>query len=112
MIRLPPRSTRTDTLFPYTTLFRSIRYPQAWPVRAVVAGVAGQSAEGRERHGPAWGAPPFRADDGATRADSRDRDRTAARHPLYGRNPPRPDPPLPRADIGTASCRERAGQSE
>src|SRR3546814_14607122 len=26
MIRRPPRSTRTDTLFPYTTLFRS-RYP-------------------------------------------------------------------------------------
>src|SRR3546814_5261248 len=25
MIRLPPRSTRTDTLFPYTTLFRSVR---------------------------------------------------------------------------------------
>src|SRR3546814_15054433 len=25
MIRLPPRSTRTDTLFPYTTLFRSWR---------------------------------------------------------------------------------------
>src|SRR3546814_11463540 len=25
MIRLPPRSTRTDTLFPYTTLFRSGR---------------------------------------------------------------------------------------
>src|SRR3546814_9077564 len=27
MIRRPPRCTRTDTLFPYTTLFRS------WPVR-------------------------------------------------------------------------------
>src|SRR3546814_2490792 len=26
MIRRPPRSTRTDTLFPYTTLFRSIDY--------------------------------------------------------------------------------------
>src|SRR3546814_14105968 len=26
MIRRPPRSTRTDTLFPYTTLFRSARY--------------------------------------------------------------------------------------
>src|SRR3546814_5473238 len=26
MIRRPPRSTRTDTLFPYTTLFRSHRY--------------------------------------------------------------------------------------
>src|SRR3546814_20050359 len=26
MIRRPPRSTRTDTLFPYTTLFRSLSY--------------------------------------------------------------------------------------
>src|SRR3546814_6510025 len=32
MIRRPPRSTRTDTLFPYTTLFRSVvlhgRFPR------------------------------------------------------------------------------------
>src|SRR3546814_13433552 len=28
MIRRPPRSTRTDTLFPYTTLFRSARPPE------------------------------------------------------------------------------------
>src|SRR3546814_3573886 len=34
MIRLPPRSTRTDTLFPYTTLFRS------------AAGAAGKRAAG------------------------------------------------------------------
>src|SRR3546814_7089459 len=27
MIRRPPRSTRTDTLFPYTTLFRSAGQP-------------------------------------------------------------------------------------
>src|SRR3546814_1352118 len=27
MIRRPPRSTRTDTLFPYTTLFRSLARP-------------------------------------------------------------------------------------
>src|SRR3546814_10201103 len=27
MIRRPPRSTRTDTLFPYTTLFRSLPEP-------------------------------------------------------------------------------------
>src|SRR3546814_10379933 len=26
IIRRPPRSTRTDTLFPYTTLFRSVRH--------------------------------------------------------------------------------------
>src|SRR3546814_8683469 len=31
MIRPPPRSTRTDTLFPYTTLFRSSAAPVALP---------------------------------------------------------------------------------
>src|SRR3546814_7566842 len=32
MIRRPPRSTRTDTLFPYTTLFRSPVAPRLdWP---------------------------------------------------------------------------------
>src|SRR3546814_5046807 len=34
MIRRPPRSTRTDTLFPYTTLFRSVttrRLPLSFP---------------------------------------------------------------------------------
>src|SRR3546814_3924838 len=31
MIRRPPRSTRTDTLFPYTTLFRSFGFgPESW----------------------------------------------------------------------------------
>src|SRR3546814_12190920 len=29
MIRRPPRSKRTDTLFPYTTLFRPAKVPQA-----------------------------------------------------------------------------------
>src|SRR3546814_6340065 len=32
MIRRPPRSTRTDTLFPYTTLFRSIEPTSEPPV--------------------------------------------------------------------------------
>src|SRR3546814_20389918 len=31
MIRRPPRSTRTDTLFPYTTLFRS---DASWALRS------------------------------------------------------------------------------
>src|SRR3546814_7890459 len=39
MIRPPPRSTRTDTLFPYTTLFRSVAH--------------------RESAGHAGGAQPF-----------------------------------------------------
>src|SRR3546814_11418295 len=34
MIRRPPRSTRTDTLFPYTTLFRSVRAYRSLPTCA------------------------------------------------------------------------------
>src|SRR3546814_12858363 len=34
MIRRPPRSTRTDTLFPYTTLFRSIAPARDIPAAA------------------------------------------------------------------------------
>src|SRR3546814_15575448 len=42
MIRRPPRSTRTDTLFPYTTLFRSFLHEIAHrqPLGHVVGGVA------------------------------------------------------------------------
>src|SRR3546814_5221508 len=38
MIRRPPRSTRTDTLFPYTTLFRSIEAAEL--TQAFATGVA------------------------------------------------------------------------
>src|SRR3546814_15652166 len=37
MIRRPPRSTRTDTLFPYTTLFRSVAAPAAGPAEEAPA---------------------------------------------------------------------------
>src|SRR3546814_11224462 len=40
MIRRPPRSTRTDTLFPYTTLFRS---SEGAPTQALSAGQPGFS---------------------------------------------------------------------
>src|SRR3546814_7585898 len=36
MIRRPPRSTRTDTLFPYTTLYRSFGVPARAPLLAEV----------------------------------------------------------------------------
>src|SRR3546814_13489737 len=40
MIRRPPRSTRTDTLFPYTTLFRSLRIDSIdFDLRPTIAGV-------------------------------------------------------------------------
>src|SRR3546814_14122883 len=60
MIRRPPRSTRTDTLFPYTTLFRSafgehvavepvalLRFELARPTGAAV----GRQDRGRPRQG-------------------------------------------------------------
>src|SRR3546814_1826024 len=43
MIRRPPRSKRTDTLFPYTTLFRSVRH------RAVVGLYHRSEAAGQDR---------------------------------------------------------------
>src|SRR3546814_3070002 len=41
MIRRPPRSTRTDTLFPYTTLFRSLLVDRSTGRIAVVASTEG-----------------------------------------------------------------------
>src|SRR3546814_17976568 len=43
MIRRPPRSTRTDTLFPYTTLFRSRKAPETVR-RALLDGAAAIAA--------------------------------------------------------------------
>src|SRR3546814_5504502 len=40
MIRRPPRSTRTDTLFPYTTLFRS----RDGPIATLIAETGGANA--------------------------------------------------------------------
>src|SRR3546814_20545644 len=40
MIRRPPRSTRTDTLFPYTTLFRSGRIDLLYSTEDAIASVA------------------------------------------------------------------------
>src|SRR3546814_6941968 len=52
MIRRPPRSTRTDTLFPYTTLFRSPRN-----IRRPVRLDAGRAPIGR-RYNRAMSRPP------------------------------------------------------
>src|SRR3546814_14958090 len=46
MIRRPPRSTRTDTLFPYTTLFRSARDSGCRPRRRL----RGPRAQGGARN--------------------------------------------------------------
>src|SRR3546814_299587 len=51
MIRRPPRSTRTDTLFPYTTLFRSRRRLAQLDVICPTARVDDQI---RDDVGPGW----------------------------------------------------------
>src|SRR3546814_11024313 len=50
MTRRPPRSTRTDTLLPYTTLFRSCR---RFVTLEPAAGVGEQCEAGRVRFGEA-----------------------------------------------------------
>src|SRR3546814_20063213 len=105
MIRLPPRSTRTDTLFPYTTLFRSVRALAFGRLAAVVAkpdadvpARGGRTDRRCPRHRRLWparrarpvagagadrdGGPPLRlhaATQGDVRRGPRDADRCAAR---------------------------------
>src|SRR3546814_1425468 len=57
MIRRPPRSTRTDTLFPYTTLFRSFP-PSEFGLRPIQSAVL-ESSQPR----------PVLPDDGAARSE-------------------------------------------
>src|SRR3546814_4062802 len=52
MIRRPPRSTRTDTLFPYTTLFRSFR-----PAPPCRQSKTPASSHRRHRHARAYACP-------------------------------------------------------
>src|SRR3546814_12924741 len=61
MIRRPPRSTRTDTLFPSTTLFRSIEFWRLnmdidFLVEDVIAREGGYTAHPADKGGPTrWG---------------------------------------------------------
>src|SRR3546814_10277131 len=48
MIRRPPRSTRTDTLFPYTTLFRSGKFMNATAIVWTGHGAKAQTEAGTE----------------------------------------------------------------
>src|SRR3546814_19318102 len=61
MIRRPPRSTRTDTLFPYTTLFRSVQIESAPSLVAyaapMVSEITGSAAGGNISVRAASGGP-------------------------------------------------------
>src|SRR3546814_15597874 len=75
-MRHPPRSTRTDTLFPYTTLFRAPPTASTATARASSAVLAGVQAKVREvdmlvlRRGPAFAAA---AEEGAEHEPSFER---------------------------------------
>src|SRR3546814_7668904 len=68
MILRPPRSTRTDTLFPYTTLFRSVRDDVRTLHRRIESG---QGASGATQHDEILRhrteQAPLRIDDGGGR---------------------------------------------
>src|SRR3546814_12700600 len=108
MIRRPPRSTRTDTLFPYTTLFRS----------CVELKLAPSSAKGSDRHdlGELKLMIELRADAATVIAVIVLQARTAViavLHSAVGNGLHRYRAGLSRGregEIGRASCRERVCQ--
>src|SRR3546814_17048424 len=95
MIRRPPRSTRTDTLFPYTTLFRSL-FTDVQAERRTLSDILESSSDGIFTVGldtqiRSWN-PAMARIAGASEADA------------LGR------PVASVSQIGRASCRERVWQ--
>src|SRR3546814_13212804 len=117
MLRRPPGSTRTDTLFPYTTLCRSHRraagkhhlvdrgHHHEAAQEGIPDHVAALSRAGREAPRGAANIPP-RAEgdliDGQSTRTSRGQGAAAPAAP--------PDGAAPRRENGRASWRERGGQ--
>src|SRR3546814_20512346 len=130
MILRPPRSTRTDTLFPYTTLFRSARSlsldrralnrhrlsPSALSVSALpLRAGGGRSARWNAAASFAPCAPADRSPASspgiAALRDVRDRISLAAAAPnCFIPYPIRQDAARRSRELGRASCRERVCQ--
>src|SRR3546814_10484147 len=100
MIRRPPRSTRTDTLFPYTTLFRSVEDPGE-PVGLATEGDRGCGDPDEGEPGEVWEGLLHvggqgeerpceeRPGDGGDAADEREQHDDQAAHRLERRAPDR-----------------------
>src|SRR3546814_20502046 len=100
MIRRPPRSTRTDTLFPYTTLFRS-----DWPLERV-DGVPPKTVNPP----PAIAERIRREQAQVSAARTRDDDRADFAAPFIWPVKGRISGRFGRGQIGRASCRARVCQ--
>src|SRR3546814_11969150 len=104
MQRRPPRSTRTDTLFPYTTLFRS-------------TSVENEGTRARCQHDPFLAvmihqaAEPDREAGGEYQVDTADHAGDKYRPRFQERPEHQREQDREIAKIGRASCRERVGQN-
>src|SRR3546814_20179822 len=126
MIRRPPRSTRTDTLLPYTTLFRSAGFRDRWrrgggagsSVDFLVGDRVDRHAVGIEHRG---GFVQFLRLIGSDAAEAwivrRGAARGATHRPDHGRRDHEDAHSIPQNtkgphsdEIGSASCRERGCQ--
>src|SRR3546814_11581334 len=107
MIRLPPRSTRTDTLFPYTPLFRAPDLEQVDRAGAYALRLDAARGQRHAQRAPQQDQPhadPFERPEGDHRAE-----------PLVGGQfmPPAAGQPVVEGaitfgeEIGRASCRKR-----
>src|SRR3546814_11669991 len=112
MIRRPPRSTRTDTLFPYTTLFRSsrriqgqARHVDARQCRAEVDALLYRHGSVQDGEGQGQGVTRRGREAllSYTRPDHYFRPAAPRANNLF--------PVIPAREIGRASCRERVCQS-
>src|SRR3546814_9406312 len=84
MIRRPPRSTRTDTLFPYTTLFRSARKADRVKAKAI-----GREWKLKRKQEKAHARAAARAEYKAEVAEGRKREAEAAKYLTVGQSPAR-----------------------
>src|SRR3546814_20616515 len=103
MSRPPPRPTRTDPLFPYTTLFRAVMFE-------IAASTAAREVDWRFTRPGALVSP---RKVGVTEGDSRHAHVMRERHDAKGFNRDRPAVAADQArrgEIGRASCRERVCQ--
>src|SRR3546814_13998894 len=118
MIRRPPRSTRTDTLFPYTTLFRS---DKEFIIPKMFVRAAAERYAERRHHGVVKAARSGNVPN--NELNMIDQAATIERLSFHEASPPFPTgepsaalwvscsgPVRESGKIGRASCRERVGQ--
>src|SRR3546814_11178109 len=105
MIRRPPRSTRTDTRFPYTTLFRSADF-----IPALLLGVVGDLQAEHTAVDPAVVLRDLDRQPPLLGVETRQRVPPLAPSPAGAVDPLQGNRAHQRREIGRASCRERVCQ--